>query len=606
MGPDSRWFAFRLAIVCTLALVTNVFAGDAPWIEIRSPHFSVLTDAGERRGREAALRFEQMRAVFGTLMVKAKVNLPVPLQIIAFRNRKEMRQVSPLWQGKPTEVSGLFQGGEDRCFIMLDMSVENPWQVVFHEYAHQLMAGNLDADADPWFEEGFAEYFSSIAVDGKQAHVGKIPPETYLILGQTAWLRAADLFRVQHYSKTYNESGDHRTVFYAESALLMHYLYENGLIPKVGDYFALVREKKVPVEDAIQQAFGMSAAQLEKALRNYYGAQRFKYYQLPAPAGMDSKSYTSAPVAPTDVQAVIADIHLRSADYRNQAAAEFEAVLKVDPNNASALRGLGYYNLIKQDYQRAREYFHQAIEKNANDSRVLYYSALLAQREGISGGDPEQLAVMQKELETSIKLDPEFADAYSLLAFTYMTQGKKDDGLRTMIKAVELNPGNEQYRFNLAEMCLYTEKFDAATKILKGLENSPNPEVAARSTQELARIEQYRQQRAFAESAQPVAGPSATMAHPSVIGPEPMPLRQVEPPKFLKGKLLSVDCAALPAAVLTIAEGARTWRMHTADTSHTIVIGADTFSCEWKNQKVAVNYRPTAENEGNLVSVEIQ
>jgi hypothetical protein len=166
-----------------------------------------------------------MRAVFAALMTHgAKVNLPIPVQIVAFRNGKEMRQFVPLWKGKPTQLARLFQGGEDRCFITLDMSVENPWQVVFHEYTHQLMNGKLSVRADPWFEEGFAEYFSSIEVDSKEARVGKIPDEEYLILHQMGWMKIADLFRVRQHSNVYNENGDHRTVFYAESGLVMHFI----------------------------------------------------------------------------------------------------------------------------------------------------------------------------------------------------------------------------------------------------------------------------------------------------------------------------------------------------------------------------------------------
>jgi hypothetical protein len=158
-----KWlFCLFLSLLAILAAAPPASAGEAQWIEIQSPHFSVVTDAGEKRGREVAMRFEQMRAVFSTLMTKANVNIPVPLQIVAFRNTKELRQVAPLWNGKPVEVAGLFQGGEDRSFIMLDMSTESPWIVVFHEYAHQLMNGTLTAEVDPWFEEGFAEYFSSI------------------------------------------------------------------------------------------------------------------------------------------------------------------------------------------------------------------------------------------------------------------------------------------------------------------------------------------------------------------------------------------------------------------------------------------------------------
>jgi hypothetical protein len=210
-------FAFLIAPL--LFVRSTVFAGEPQWVEVRSPNFSVATDAGEKRGREVAMRFEQMRAVFGDLMTKVKVTLPVPLQIVAFRNTKEMRQVAPLWNGKPTQVAGLFQGGSDRSFIMLDMSAENPWAVVFHEYAHQLMNGNLQAQTDPWFEEGFAEYFSSIEVDGKEARVGKIPRDEYLILNQVGTMRIADLMRVRQYSETYNETGNRRTVFYAELGL---------------------------------------------------------------------------------------------------------------------------------------------------------------------------------------------------------------------------------------------------------------------------------------------------------------------------------------------------------------------------------------------------
>src|SRR5271169_4170791 len=249
---------FRSPFFCLLAVLSAVtfcgalpaFAGESQWVEVRSPNFSVVTDAGEKRGREVAMRFEQMRAVFGALMTKANVNLPIPLQIVAFRNTKEMRQVAPLFNGKPTQVAGLFQGGSDRSFIMLDMSVENPWVVVFHEYAHQLMNGNLTGEYAPWFEEGFAVYFSSIEVDGKEARVGKIPSDDYLILQQTGTMRIADLFRVRQNSQTYNESGDHRTAFYATSGMLMHYIYDNQLLPKAAAYFDLAENKHVPVEDA--------------------------------------------------------------------------------------------------------------------------------------------------------------------------------------------------------------------------------------------------------------------------------------------------------------------------------------------------------------------
>ena len=54
-----------LGFVCLALWPLQSFAGDAQWVEIRSPNFSVITDAGDKRGRDVALHFEQMRSVFG-------------------------------------------------------------------------------------------------------------------------------------------------------------------------------------------------------------------------------------------------------------------------------------------------------------------------------------------------------------------------------------------------------------------------------------------------------------------------------------------------------------------------------------------------------------
>ena len=60
----------RACPVWVFVLLCNsfTFAGDPQWVEVRSPNFSVITDAGEKKGRDVALHFEQMRSVFGTLM----------------------------------------------------------------------------------------------------------------------------------------------------------------------------------------------------------------------------------------------------------------------------------------------------------------------------------------------------------------------------------------------------------------------------------------------------------------------------------------------------------------------------------------------------------
>jgi Flp pilus assembly protein TadD len=603
---------FRFRPVCSLAVflgltffeIATVFAGEPQWVEVRSPNFSVVTDAGEKRGREVAMRFEQMRGVFGTLMTKANVNLPVPLQIVAFRNTKEMRQVAPLFNGKPTELAGLFQGGDDRSFIMLDMSVENPWVVVFHEYAHQLMNGNLKGEFDPWFQEGFAEYFSSIEVDGKEARVGKIPSVDYMILQQLGMMKIADLFRVRENSSTYNESGDHRSTFYAESSMVMHYIYDNQLLSRVGNYFDLKENKHVPVEDAIQQAFGMSAAQFDKALRNYVGSGRFKYYPISNPASISSNTYTATPMTAAAGSAVLADIHLHTRDYQDRALSEFQELVKSDPKNATACRGLGYAYLQKHQFAEAAEYFNRASQLDSKDPRVHYYNALLMVRQ--NGFGSRYLPTMTKELETSISLDPTFADSYALLAFAQSTAGNSAEALVTIRKALAISPRNQQYLFNYANLYLANRQPDPAIALLQSLRATDNPQLAAEVNVLLGQAQRFKENM----EEDPEIGDTDT--NTAEKGPANGPLVVSAPPtrsvsaKFLAGTLTDVDCSTPPAVLITLASGAKTWKMKVADRNHLILIGADEFSCVWSKKKVAVNYFETGEGEANVISLEIQ
>ncbi|HZZ16387.1 MAG TPA: tetratricopeptide repeat protein [Candidatus Sulfotelmatobacter sp.] len=619
MSGCSRWVRpaiWPLAVVLAFSFLDAppLFAGEPQWVEVRSPNFSVVTDAGEKRGREVAMRFEQMRAVFGSLMTKVNVSLPVPLQIVAFRNTKEMRQVAPLFNGKPTQVAGLFQSGQDRSFIMLDMSVENPWVVVFHEYAHQLMNGTIPEQLDPWFEEGFAEYFSSIEVDGKQARVGKVPEDEYLILRQSGTIKIADLFRVQQNSRTYNESGDHRTTFYAESGMLMHYIYDNQLMAQVGAYFDLKENKHLGSEDAIRQAFGMSAADFDKALRNYILSGHYRYYAIPTPANISSSKYPAVPLSAATGNAVLADIHLHSRDYQEQALKEFGEILKSDANNAAACRGLGYAYLQKQDFKNAQQYFKMASQLDSNDPRVHYYSALLMVRETGFGSDAD-LPGISRELETSISLDPNFADSYAVLALAQSTAGDSGKAIVTMRKALAISPRNENYVFNLANLYLANRQPDQAIPLLQVLRTANDPEVAARASASLAQVQQLRQMqqsatergagRLLLRTNQSEGDNSTRTENP---GNEPlakMPSASA-PAKFLRGTLTNVDCSKSPRALLTVVSAAKTWKMSVADKNHLVLIGTDQFSCDWQKQKVALNYRETSEGKGNVISLELQ
>ena len=78
------------------------------WIRISSAHFSILTDANEKKARETSLRLEQMRNMFSQLFLKTKLQMPEPLDVIALQSDEEYIRVAPLRQGSTHFRSGIF------------------------------------------------------------------------------------------------------------------------------------------------------------------------------------------------------------------------------------------------------------------------------------------------------------------------------------------------------------------------------------------------------------------------------------------------------------------------------------------------------------------
>ncbi|MGA8066690.1 MAG: hypothetical protein WCA47_05120, partial [Terriglobales bacterium] len=219
------------ALLLVFALFPHGFAlaKDEPkWIEVHSAHFSVLTDAGDKRGREVALRMEQMRAVFGQLLRKDKLKMPVPITVVAFKSDKQYGLVAPAKQGM---AAGFYVPGPDRVYIVLNLFEIDPWRSVAHSLAHYFLNYNYPP-VQGWFDEGLAEYFGSIYI-GKRVELGGDPelqpewhedifdfmrrdPNVRQSLTQLAsspvWISMEDLFSMKH-DESGTREGTHNTLY---------------------------------------------------------------------------------------------------------------------------------------------------------------------------------------------------------------------------------------------------------------------------------------------------------------------------------------------------------------------------------------------------------
>jgi tetratricopeptide (TPR) repeat protein len=469
----------RFYRVLGAALVLLCLAGaqaETPWVEIKSPHFNVLTDGSEKQGRDVALRFEQMRSVFAQLFVKSPARQPVPLQVIALRTEREISQYAPLYQGKPVKIVGFYLQNQDKNYILLDLGANNLWETIFHEYSHCLL-DTLSPNLPVWFTEGFAEFYSTVQVANRQATIGRPPEAVLAILKDEKLMPVSELMDVDRHSPIYNNDHRARSIFYAESWLLVHYLLDNQRMDRAEEYFEL-RRRHVPVSQAIKQAFEMEAKDLDLALEKYLRAgPEFMRLRLPEEAG--KIDLATGPVPVVNASAVLADVHSHQPDYRRRSIEEFQEILRQDPENTTAHRGLGYALFHEHNTEAAIPHLRKAAEKSPDDWLIHYYwASLMAQQQ-----EDDLAPQVEREARLVTQLNPEMADGHALLGFALMTERKTTEATSAYEVAVRLDPASEIYALNLAELYTLQGKMDQAKSLFLSLQYSDNPTVstAARS-----------------------------------------------------------------------------------------------------------------------------
>ncbi len=676
--------------VCFVVLTLNTpfsSAAEPPWLEVHSTHYTVITDAGEKKGQEIALRFEQLRAVFANLLTKDRLNESRPLTILAFKNDRSYYQLAPLHQGQPIDAPGFLLSGQDQDFIVLNAFEDEPWRAVTHDFAIRLLNFNYPP-AQGWFDEGLAEYFSSVRVTNRDVEIGADPElsptvkqdlmgnqhETHPakslteLLAAQVWLSITDLFAMKH-DPARNESTRH-TLYYAESWIVMHYLLHEKKLPETGAYFGLVLNQHVPVEQAIQQAYGMSAAELEKAIKDYFHSQtglqtavddarrgsldpdnsttarsgHTEHFQ--APVSPESSAITSKPLPEADARAIYAAVQVRIPERREAglktlhdlATTPTEADRKAEskpskrmgedadqlPTNAignpTAHRFLAWDNIEHNQFEEAFNEINDGASLNPRDMWLRYY--LCAGKYRLAQARHSEmmgLANMMLDLKAVLEWNGELADAYDLLAVARNSGGSSTAALQAERQAISLSPRNEHYVFHLAQIYVSGRKWDTASSLLDRLKSSSNPEIASQA-RELAMQAGTQRKYGLAANSTEVAKPQyeaqkspfdaldqeAEKREAAEHGGTPDSPDARRTTKFVRGRLVTVDCSNAPMAVLTVHSEQGTLKLRTADYKSLLLVGADDFSCEWRDRAITANYKANGASAGDLISLEMR
>ena len=622
------WLAALAFLACARSLdATDVNVG---WVEVRSAHFVVSTNANEKEGRRIADQFEQIRTLFHSAFPTLRVDPAQPVLILAAKNEGTMRMLLPEdWEVKGhVHPAGLYQEGEDKHYVILrlDSGGTNPFHTLYHEYTHALMHLNFSG-LPLWLDEGIAEFYGNSKLDEKESRVGTINESHLYILSQNKLLPIETLLNVEHSSPYYNEANQ-ASVFYAESWALMHYLMLDAEAQKrqLLKNFLVDWDKSGSQIEAAQEAFGDLKA-FGKVVEGYsrQGSFRVALYRNKGQAA--DKDYAVRSLTAGEVLALRGDC----AAHRNKfeiAQALLEQAVNIEPNLALGHEAMGYYFYRKEEQGAADKEMKKAIELGPTSFVPPYYHGLLLMRGGLGGAKVAQEAIQNFQKATTI--NARFAPAFEGLAQAYSLSPETQKlAVDAGIQAVRLEPTERRYAVNLVYLLLNNDRAAEAKQLAKRLLERATSAEEKNTAQELLNHIQEREEWVQRMKAQPAvaanyasqavdvsatgetAPPSATKTAPTTSTTASVDVRTL---LAVEGAVGRIDCSQKPAVTLVVSGGNRPLIFHAADFGAVGVTGKTgevlgLEACEkWKGRRIRLWFRAVKGKEylGEITDIAFQ
>lgn len=600
---SSKLLAFR-QIVLALAVVSlpHCAAAADNWIEVRSPHFIVNTNAGEKEARKVADQFEQIRQMFHSAFTAMRVDPAQPIVIVAAKNENTLKLFLPEeWEVKGhIHHAGMYQPGLDKDYVILRLDSEggNPFHTLYHEYTHALLRLNF-SNLPVWLNEGLAEFFGNSTLGDKEVKTGTIDEGHLYLLNQSKLIPIDTLLEIDHHSPYYNEA-NRASVFYAESWAVVHFLMLDDVArqKQLMKNFLTAWQKSGNQLEAAQEAFG-DLKQFGRKIEAYSRQGSFRVGVVKMEKEAADKKYATRNVSPGEAIALRGDFFAHSKRIE-RAQPVLEEAVRSEPNMPFVHEALCFYHYERQETEEADKEIMEAIRLGATGFAPAYFHGVLLMRKG--GFSEESLEAARQSLEKAVQLNPQFAPAYQQLSQAYARSPEtQKEAMSTAIKAVQLDPGQLFYAVNLAYLLLNNSRFEEARtmaqRILAAASSPSEREVANRLLQQVQQAEE--------SAATTPGGKAPVQGSVSVQGVSPdTPITLKRRVHAADGTISEADCSNKPEVFLNVDLPSGPVSFHAADFGKVSLSWADRVpqpmlsTCsQWKGRQVKIWFSPTPGKE---------
>jgi tetratricopeptide (TPR) repeat protein len=459
-----------VVLSCLLATTPRTYAADS-WIEVRSPHFTVVSNASEGTARNIAWQFEQFRSAIEKAFPWARVQLSRPVLVIAAKDENTMRALAPrYWErGNQIHPVSVFAPAADRYYITLRADVHavetegitpiNPYQPAYWIYTTLSLESAFRHGLPLWIREGLSEVLSNTIVTPNELEFGRPMPALLTEL-QHGRFSLDQLISITSDSAVYTRETE-RARFTAQSWALMQYLLfgssdREAQSARVDEIARLVLSGASSAQ-AIEKVFG-SVKALEDAWSLYVGQGFFRYASVKVDTTVSAKSFQARSLGAAQSAAARAGFHAAMAR-PVEARAEIDQSRKLDARLAATYEVEGGLLEAEQKHEEAARAFAKAIELDSDNFYPYFRLAALTWK---PGADTQTLQDLKKWLSRAVLLNNAFAPAFVNLSNVLLQLHQPADALVPARQAVALDPAETSYRLALAEALWNASQRDEA------------------------------------------------------------------------------------------------------------------------------------------------
>jgi tetratricopeptide (TPR) repeat protein len=458
-----------LSILAVLVFALPADAADK-WTSIRSKNFLLVGNATENEIRDVAENLELFRTAYSRFFTLQEKAASVGTTVVVFKTDVSFRPFKPVYQGKPANIAGFFQGGQDVNYIALSADIPTP-RVIYHEYVHRLMSDNL-ASMPPWFQEGFAECFSTLEIEGrdKKIRMGRAIGEHVALLSQRQFMPLERLFAVTHESREYNEE-ERQGLFYAESWALVHYMML-GPQDRKDRFFAFLNglNKGTPAPAVFERVFQTDLSSFQKVFEAYI-QQRSSWpaMELRSPGALDrNRDMTATTLTEAESEFYLGDLLLHS-NRLSDGETHLKNAITLDPMLATAQAAMGRLLVRQNKETEAMAYLQRATELDPGNYLTHYYYASSIQSRNRTQTEAEWNAARAELLKT-IELAPQFVAATEMLANINLSRNTDIPQTVDLLRnARTFAPGNDNLAVMLAFALLRTPDRESARPLAESV-----------------------------------------------------------------------------------------------------------------------------------------